>query len=191
MLTPVNILLQKPYFPYADFCTKRSCGIFNSKFVIQIIPFYTSVNSIKTCSTGMCSCLVNAKLYCKISCRKFKIDRAKSFRNLNLLRFIGSFTFNFEMVDNSKTDIKHHFRKLNYNEFQKSLIPVVTQRIKHFNTSTSSQATAAFTFKHLDKQTNKNTHIYLMSIFTLNTRAKILNSENFKMYITLTLHFSE
>ena len=143
----------------------------------------------------MCSCLVNAKLYCKIIKRQiFKLDREKIFRNFNLLCFIGLLTFKFEIVDNSKTDTKHHFRKINYNEFHNSLIPVVTQRIKHIDTSTCSQATAAFTFKHFDKQTNKqtnkHTHIYLMPIFTLNTRAKILKSENFKIYITLTLHFS-
>ena len=82
----------------------------------------------------------------------------QKFQKFESLRFIRSLTFKFEIVDNSKTDTKHHFRKLNYNEYQNSFIPVVTQRINHIDTSTCSQATAAFTFKHLDKQTNKQTH---------------------------------
>ena len=68
-----------------------------------------------------------------------------------------------------------------------------TQTHKHKHTHIHKHT---HTQKHIHKQTHKqtnkqtNTHIYLMPIFTLNTRAKILNSENFKMYITLTLHFS-
>jgi len=117
----------------------------------------------------------------------FKFDRPKILRKLNIFILHRITHVQIRNSRHLKNGYKEPFSKIKlYCILKFSYAYFYTKRIHILLRQNIVKRLCCI---HL--QTSRQTHIYVMPIFTLNTRVKILNSENLKMYIILSLYLRE